>query len=78
MISSAISGNKKVLRPRKRPKETSSKAKTAREPFSDNAIKELWIPIVTDSYNHFMGIVNEFNHLTAQNPGLRHIIRGGA
>jgi hypothetical protein len=78
IISSAMSGDEKVLRLRKRPKETSSKAKTAREPFGDNVIKELWIPAVTDGYNHFMGAVNEFNHLTAQNAGLRHIIRGGA
>jgi hypothetical protein len=41
MISSTISGDEKVLRLRKRPKETSSKAKTAREPFRDDVIKEL-------------------------------------
>jgi hypothetical protein len=65
MISSAISSDEKVLRLRKRPKETSSKAKTAREPFRDNVIKELWIPVIIDGYNHFMGAINEFNHLTA-------------
>jgi hypothetical protein len=65
MISSAISSDEKVLWLRKRPKETSSKAKTAREPFRDNVIKELWIPIVTDGYNYFIGAVNEFDHLTA-------------
>jgi transposase IS4-like protein len=78
MMSSAMSGDQKVLRTRKRPKETSSKAKTAREPFGDDAIKELWIPEVADGYNHFMGAVDEFDHLTAQNPGLRHVVRGGA
>jgi hypothetical protein len=65
MISSAMSSDEKVLRLRKRPKETSSKAKTAREPFRDNIIKELWIPAVIDSYNHSMGAVNEFNYLIA-------------
>ncbi len=63
---------------RKRPKETSSKAKTARKPFSDNAVKELSIPAVADYYNHFMGAIDEFDHLTAQNTGLRHVVRGGA
>jgi hypothetical protein len=78
MMSSALSGDQRVSRIRKRPKETSSKAKTARKPFGDDAIKELSIPIVADHYNHFMGAVDEFDHLTAQNPGLRHVVRGGA
>jgi hypothetical protein len=60
-----MSGDQRVLRIRKRPKETSSKAKIAREPFRDDAIKELSIPAVADHYNHFMGAVNEFDHLTA-------------
>jgi hypothetical protein len=77
-MSSALLGDQRVSRIRKRPKETSSKAKTAREPFRDNVIKELSIPVVADHYNHFMGTVNEFDHLTAQNAGLRHVVRGGA
>jgi hypothetical protein len=77
MMSSFISGDKRVLRLRKRPKETSSKAKTTRVPFGSQAIKVLLIPIITDGYNYYMGAVNEFNHLTAQNAGLRHVERGG-
>jgi hypothetical protein len=77
MMSSFMSGDPRVLRQRKRPKKTSSKAKTARVPFGDQAIKELSIPAVADGYNYHMGAVDEFDHLTAQNPGLRHIERGG-
>ncbi len=78
MMSSVLSGDEKVLRPRKRPKETSSKAKTAREPFGNDVSKELLIPAVADGYNYHMGAVDEFDHLTAQNAGLRHMKRGGA
>jgi hypothetical protein len=77
-MSSVMSSDKKVLRLRKRPKETSSKAKMAKAPFGNNATKELWIPAIIDGYNHHMGAVNEFDHLTAQNAGLRHVRRGGA
>ena len=78
MMSSAMSGDEKVLRLRKRPKETSSKARISRAPFGNNAMKELWIPAIADGYNYYMGAVNEFDHLTAQNAGLRHVRRGGA
>jgi hypothetical protein len=64
-MSSVLSGDEKVVRLRKRPKETSSKAKTAREPFGDEAVKELEIPAIADGYNHHMGAVDEFDHLTA-------------
>lgn len=78
MMSSVLSGDQTVTRLRKRPKETSSKAKTARAPFrKDKVVKELPIPIVTDEYNYNMGAVDEFDHLTAQNAGLRHVKRGG-
>jgi hypothetical protein len=77
MMSSFISSNERVLRLRKRPKETSSKAKTTRVPFGNQAIKILSIPVITDGYNYHIGVVNEFNHLTAQNASLRHVERGG-
>jgi hypothetical protein len=77
MMSSFISGNECILRLRKRPKETSSKAKTIRIPFGNQAIKVLSIPVIADGYNYYMGAVNEFDHLTAQNTGLRHVKRGG-
>jgi hypothetical protein len=76
-MSSFILGNEHVLWQRKRPKETSSKAKTARIPFGNQAIKILSIPVITDGYNYYMGAVNEFDYLTAQNAGLWHVERGG-
>jgi hypothetical protein len=72
-----MSGDERVLWLRKRPKETSSKAKTARVPFSSQATKVLSIPIITDRYNYHMGAVDEFNYLTSQNASLRHVERGG-
>ena len=77
MMLSVLSGDEKVVRLRKRPKETSSKARTAREPFGNKAVKELKIPAIADSYNYHMGAVNEFDHLIAQNAGLRHMKKGG-
>jgi hypothetical protein len=78
MMSSVLSGDERVVRLRKRPKETSSKAKTSRVPFGEEAVKELSIPTIADAYNYHMGAVDEFDHLTAQNPGLRPVRRGGA
>ncbi len=54
----------------KRPKETSSKAKMSRVLFGREPIKELSIPVIAHEYNYHMGAVNEFDYLTAQNPGL--------
>jgi hypothetical protein len=75
-MSSFILGNKHILRLRKRPKETSSKAKTTRVPFSNQATKVLSISAITDEYNYYMGVVNEFDYLTTQNASLRHVERG--
>ena len=77
MMSSFMSGDERVLRLRKRPKETSSKAKTARVPFGNQATKVLSIPAIADGYNYHIGAVDEFDHLTTQNAGLRHVERGG-
>jgi hypothetical protein len=77
IMSSFISGNERVLRLRKRPKETSSKAKTVRVPFGSQATKMLLIPVIADGYNYHMGAVDEFDYLIAQNPGLRHVERRG-
>jgi len=77
-MSLAISSDKKVLRLRKRPKETSSKAKTFKALFGNNATKELLIPAIANEYNYHIRAVNKFNHLIAQNAGLRYIRKGGA
>ena len=60
-----MSGDERVNRLRKRPKETSSKAKTAREPFGKEPIKVLLIPKVADRYNYYIRAVDEFDYLTA-------------
>jgi hypothetical protein len=78
MMSSVLSGDERVVRLRRRPKETSSKAKTSRVPFGEDPVKELSIPAIADAYNYHMGAVDEFDHLTAQNPGLRRVKRGGS
>jgi hypothetical protein len=65
MISSVISGDQKVKRLRKRPKETSSKAKTARAIFGNKSTKELEIPAIADEYNYHIGAMDEFDHMTA-------------
>ena len=77
-MSSVLSGNEQVKRLKRRLKETSSKAKTSRVPFGKEAIKELNIPVITDEYNHHIGAVDEFDHLTTQNSGLRPVKRGGS
>ncbi len=77
MMSSVLSGDEKVVRLRKRPKETSSKAKTSRVPFGREPVKELSIPAIADEYNYHMGAVNAFDQLTGQNAGLRPVRRGG-
>jgi hypothetical protein len=64
-MSSFMSGDERVLRLRKRPKETSSKAKTVRVRFGNQATKVLSIPAIADGYNYHMGAVNEFDYLTA-------------
>jgi hypothetical protein len=77
IISFFISGNERILRLRKRFKETSFKVKITRESFSKETIKILLIPVIIDKYNYYIGAVDEFNYLTAQNAGLRHVERGG-
>ena len=54
MMSTTMDGNEIVLRERKRPKKTSSKAKTACIPFGNLPKKVLPIPVVFDKYNFNM------------------------
>jgi hypothetical protein len=60
-----LSSNERIIRLRRRLKETSFKAKTAQAPFSKEAIKELSIPAIADKYNYYIRAVNEFNYLAA-------------
>ncbi len=77
MMSSVLSGDERIVRLRKRPKETSSKAKTSGVPFGKEPVKELRIPAIADEYNHHMGAIDAFDQLNAQNAGLRPVRRGG-
>jgi hypothetical protein len=78
MMSSVLSADEKVIWLRRRLKETSFKAKTLRISFGEDAVKELSIPTIADAYNYHIRVVNEFDHLTAQNLGLRLVRHGGA
>jgi hypothetical protein len=64
-MSSVLLGDEKVVRLRKRLKETSFKAKTLRQPFGNKVKKELKILAIADRYNHYIGVVDEFDHLIA-------------
>lgn len=77
MMSTVLDGEDIIPRLRKRPKETSSKSKTAQKPFKGLAQKVLDIPVVFDEYNHNMGAVDEHDNMASRNAGLRPIRRGG-
>jgi hypothetical protein len=71
-------GKEKVIRKRKRPRESSSKAKTARKPFGNKAEKKLPVPESYDAYNHNIGGVVQADQLKAHNNGERLMRRGAA
>jgi hypothetical protein len=77
IMSTTIDRKETVLRDRKRPKTTSLKAKTSRVLFSNNPCKVLLIPKVYNEYNFNMLQVNQFDHMTSQNDGLRPVRRRG-
>ena len=65
----------KILTLRRRPKETSSSAKTARQSFNDTT-KELEIPEVYHQYNYNMLGIDVADQLAGSNNGNRRIRRG--
>jgi hypothetical protein len=65
MMLLVLLGDEKVVRLRKRLKETSSKAKTTRVLFDKDLIKGLSIPAIIDGYNYHIGAINEFDYLIA-------------
>jgi hypothetical protein len=75
-MSTVHDGKSKVTRVRKRPKKTSSKAKTARVPFGDQPTKELEIPELYDCYNHNMLAIDVADQLASSNSGKQRIKRG--
>jgi hypothetical protein len=62
-ITSGCRIEPKILRNRKRPKATSINAKIVREPFGDESIKLLPIPVFIDDYNHYINGVDRANQL---------------
>jgi hypothetical protein len=75
-MSTVFDGSARVTTVQKRPKETSTNAKTARVPFGDQPTKELEIPQVYDFYNHKIGAVDIADQLAAIDYGCRRIRRG--
>jgi hypothetical protein len=70
-------GEETIERLRKRPKETSTLAKTAQAPFRDQATKLLHIPVFDNDYNHGMGYVDQGNQLKKPNSISRICRKGG-
>jgi hypothetical protein len=66
-----------IDRLRRRPKESSSTAKTSRLVFEGQPTKKLSIPLVVDTYNYNMNHVDRADQLRSGNAGLRRIRRGG-
>ena len=77
IISNCLDAEELITKLRKRPKLTSSKAKSSRKPFGSLARKVLDIPVLYDEYNHNMGAVDEHDNMSSRNAGLRPIRRGG-
>jgi Transposase IS4 len=75
--SSVYHGNSTHTLLRKRPKETSTSAKTARVVFGKEYQKLLEIPEHIDDYNHRAKAVDQGDQLKCYTPGLRPIKRGG-
>ena len=77
LMSTYWDGKTKVLRLRKRPKQTAGNATVSRAPYGPGeAVKKLWIPESYDAYNQFMGAVDLGDQLQGHNGGLRRVKRG--
>ncbi|KAL5325054.1 hypothetical protein ACEPPN_006176 [Leptodophora sp. 'Broadleaf-Isolate-01'] len=57
-MSTFWDGKTKVVRVRKRLKETAGNAKVSRKPFGNQPTKKLLILELFDEYNHYMGDVD--------------------
>jgi hypothetical protein len=77
-MSTVFDGKEEVIRHRRQPKATSSKAKIAQVPFGSEARKDLPIPVLFDEDNHQMGAVDRADQLFAVHSGLRIIRREGS
>jgi hypothetical protein len=70
-------GQELIVRDRRRPRATSTAARSVRAEFGNAVRKNLAIPCVIDEYNHKMGQVDLADQYRAGNPGRRRIRRGG-
>ena len=76
MMTTVHDAKGRVTCVRKRPKATSTSAKTARKPFGDQTTRELEIPEPYHAYNHSMNGVDIADQLASSNSGKRRIRRG--
>ena len=70
--SNCIDGLPDQVKLRRRPKKTSSKAKTSRVPFGSHSQAWLFIPLLVDGYNTYMNGVDRGDQLRASLPWRRH------
>jgi hypothetical protein len=63
IISFILLSDERVIRLRRRLKETSFKVKTSRVPFKEDLVKELSILAIIDAYNYHIRVIDEFDHL---------------
>ena len=70
-------GRALIVYDRRRPRATSTAAKSVRAEFGDAVRKNLAIPCSINEYNHKMGQVDLADQYRAGNPGRRRIRRGG-
>lgn len=76
MMSTVLDGTEHVESLRKRPKQGKKKEQEKHKPFFGQPRALLAIPKIFDLYNWNMGPVDGFDHLTANNAGLRPVVRG--
>jgi hypothetical protein len=58
VISIFYISDRRIIRIRKQFKEIFSNTKTTRKPFRDQPITELEIPVIYNSYNHYIGDID--------------------
>lgn len=62
-MTTVHTGHKTIIRPRRRPPKTATNARSSREVFGEQAVKQLSIPVFIDLYNHCMNGVDVAHQL---------------